>query len=160
MRIAWRYNDLAKVDSEQGGGNQIDGKNAYHFDLAQNIDSDTLAKLNLTTFAGLDKAPIENSIFSNPLYASLLTALQLKLSEDSFQTANATSASDESVQTNGKNLLRICIQSLGSPLWYSENFSANICLFLTLLKALVRHSLAICCLTVPTHLFQHFVSCL
>lgn len=44
MRIAWRYNNLDKIDSEQGGTSQTDAKNSYTFDLSQSIDDGALNK--------------------------------------------------------------------------------------------------------------------
>lgn len=155
MRIAWRYNNLEKIDSEQGNGNQADGKNNYYyFDLSQQIAQETLEKLDVTTFTD-DVSTVhtngDNQLFTNQIFVSLLTSLKSKIADESFK-------SDTFIASDNKNLLRVAIQSLGSPLWWNENFSADLCLFLTLLKSLVRHSLSVCCITVPTHLFKHFVS--
>lgn len=156
MRIAWRYNKLEKIDSEQGSGSQADAKNNYYFDLSQQIAKETLDTLDITTFTDDSTAPHktrDNQPFVNRVFVSLLTSLKSKMEDEKFQT-------DASNNNANKNLLRVAIQSLGSPLWWNENFSADLCLFLTLLKSLVRHSLSVCCLTVPAHLFKHFVSSL
>lgn len=152
MRIAWRYNNLEKIDSEQGSGHQADGKNNYYFDLSQQIAQETLDKVDVTTFT--DDAPCkdgDNQLFSNRVFVSLLTSLKNKLEDDKFRP-------DANTPNIDKNLLRVAIQSLGSPLWWNEQFSSDLCLFLTLLKSLIRHSLSVCCITVPSHLFKHFVS--
>lgn len=154
MRIAWRYNNLEKIDSEQGGGSQADGKNNYYFDLSQQIELETLDKLDVTTFTDDALAPHTSDghqLFSNQIFVSLLASLKSKVEDEQFRLNNATN-------NVNKNLLRVAIQSLGSPLWWNEHFSSDLCLFLTLLKSLVRHSLAVCCITVPTHLFRYFVS--
>lgn len=154
MRIAWRYNNLEKIDSEQGGGSQVDGKNSYYFDLSQQIAQETLDKLDITTFTDDSTAipsQTDNQSFSNQIFVSLLASLKSKTVEEKFRADTSTNSNDQS-------LLRIAIQSLGSPLWWNEHFSADLCLFLTILKSLVRHSLSVCCITVPTHLFKHFVS--
>lgn len=152
MRIAWRYNNLDKVDSEQGSGSQKDGNNSYTFDLSQSIDVETQQSLQVTLF-GKDEAKYsnENSIFHNSSYVTVLQKLHEKMSESAFDAANQTTA-------DKKNLLRICIESFGSPLWYDAHFSDDICLFLTILKAAIRTSLSICCITVPSHLFKFIVS--
>lgn len=155
MRIAWRYNSLDKVDSEQGAGSQKDGNNLYTFDLSQSVDDSALDSLDITLF-GLKDAEVaanENSIFYNPAYVALIKKLQKKLSEPAFETSSQTVSSSE------KNLLRTCIESFGSPIWYNEHFAEDVCLLLTILKAAVRVSLSVCCITIPTHLFKHIVSC-
>lgn len=160
MRIAWRYNNLDKVDSEQGRSSQADGKNNYYFDLSQQIDQNTLDKLDISVFgesASIDK---ENPAFTNQIYASLLSELHKKLSNEAYKfNAHSSQTPDNSNDSKiSKNILRVAIQSLGSPLWWNENFANDLCLFLLVLKALIRNSIAICCITVPTHLFMHFVS--
>lgn len=154
MRIAWRYNNLDKVDSEQGGSSQKDGKNAYTFDLSQSVEDGALSSLDVTLF-GRDESTDanENTIFHNPAYVSLLQKLREKMNEPAFD-ANGPPID----ATTKKNLLRISIESLGSPLWYDSQFSDDLCLFLTILKATVRMSLSVCCITAPTHLFKHIVS--
>lgn len=159
MRIAWRYNNLDKVNAEQGGGNQ---KNSYTFDLSQSINDGALDSLDITLFGRANDAEAhstEHSIFHNPAYVSLLQKLQQKLSNATFEAAGGQSSTSSlsSATPTAKNLLRICIESLGSPLWYGEHFTEDLCLFLTILKAAVRVSLSVCCITVPTHLFKYIV---
>lgn len=152
MRIAWRYNKLEKIDSEQGSGSHVDARNNYYFDLSQSIAQETLDTLDITTFTDDATAPhksSDNQLFVNPVFVSLLTSLKSKMEDEKFRF---------DANTNNKNLLRVAIQSLGSPLWWNENFSNDLCLFLMILKSLVRQSLSVCCITVPAHLFKHFVS--
>lgn len=154
MRIAWRYNTLDKVDSEQGSGSQSDGKNSYTFDLSQSIDEDTVKSLQPTLLGGggdSKEYTNENSIFHNSNYVTILETLNEKIREPPFDV------NDQSTPSDKKNLLRICIESFGSPLWYDNHFSDDICLFLTILKAAVRTSLTVCCITVPSHLFKYIV---
>lgn len=165
MRIAWRYNNLNKVDSEQGGTSQTDAKNAYTFDLSQSIDDGALKDLDITLF-GKDESnhhsDVLNSIFHNPAYVSLIQKLRGKMTDSIFgvssQTAAVNSTAPATATTSKKNLLRICIESLGSPLWYDEHFARDFCLFLSVLKAAVRVSLSVCCITVPAYLFKYIVS--
>lgn len=158
MRIAWRYNNLDKVDSEQGGGSQRDGKNAYTFDLSQSIEDVGLASIDVTLFGRGDEKTHSNEkcVFSNPVYVSLFQKLQQKLSDPEFEVTN--SGGQMPASATKKNLLRICIESLGSPLWYGDHFAEDICLFLAILKAAVRTSLSVCCITIPAHLFKYIVS--
>lgn len=56
---------------------------------------------------------------------------------------------------NRDNLLRICISSLGSPVWYSETFHKDVLRFLAQLKSIVRYNKNIVCLiTLPLHLIN------
>lgn len=164
MRIAWRYNNLNKVDSEQGGTSQTDAKNSYTFDLSQSIDDGALKDLDVTLF-GKDESSNRhsdemNSIFHNPAYVSLIQKLRDKMTDSTFGVDSQTvvAISTAAATTSKKNLLRICIESLGSPLWYDEHFARDFCLFLSVLKAAVRASLSVCCITVPAYLFKYIVS--
>lgn len=153
MRIAWRYNNLDRVDSEQGGASQKDGKNSYTFDLSQSVEDGALKSLDITLF-GKDESTLHtnaNANFHNPAYVSLIQKLQQKMRESAFDSSGQTA-------TTKKNLLRVCIESLGSPLWYNDHFPDDFCLFLTILKAAVRVSLSVCCITAPAHLFKYIVS--
>ena len=56
---------------------------------------------------------------------------------------------------NSENMLRICINSIGSPVWYTENFSEDILNFLARLKAIVRcNENVVCLLTMPLNLLN------
>lgn len=144
MRIAWRYNNLDKIDSEQGNQN-----NNYYFDSSKHIPEEKITTLDTTICNGVDENNSfnENIRFTNQNYASILEQLKKKLQKDKFKWSN----------DGEKNVLRILIQSLGSPLWWNDKFSSDLCLFLLILKSIVKHSSAVCCITVPSHLFQHFV---
>lgn len=144
MRIAWRYNALPKVDAEQRSGNQ-----EHHFDLTKHMTAETLAEQKITLFNedDSDASATPDNVFHNKVYGRILIALKTYIAK---QLADPEKP---------KNVLRISITSLGSPLWYESNFSQDLCLFLTLLKAIVRHApAAVCCLTMPVHLLRHHVS--
>uniref|UniRef100_A0A182W3P8 Elongator complex protein 4 n=1 Tax=Anopheles minimus TaxID=112268 RepID=A0A182W3P8_9DIPT len=145
MRIAFRYNQQAPVDSEQKSSTAL----GHYFDLSKTISSTTLHTQDITYWNGDEvkgnDADFEGS-FKNPHYASLLSYIQRKASEQQFN-----STSDESA----KNVLRICINSIGSPAWYDKNFCEDFLRFIVLLKAIVRNTLSVCLLTVPLHLFTH-----
>lgn len=149
MRIAWRYNNLNKVDSEQGNKSQ---RNAYVFDLTQSIDEQAAKELDVTIFGSNTLSTKFGTIFRNSAYSDLLEKLKNRVANDkAFHAMGPQSAIK-------KNLLRICIESLASPLWYDENFIDDLFLFLTILKATVRSSLSVCCITMPVHLLNRIVS--
>lgn len=143
MRIAWRYNALPKVEAEQRSGNQ-----EHHFDLTKYITAETLAEQNITLFNeyDIDESASTDNVFHNKVYGRILIALK---------TYIAKQLADD----KPKNVLRISITSLGSPVWYNRYFSQDLCMFLTVLKAIVRNApAAVCCLTMPVHLLRHHVS--
>lgn len=143
MRIAWRYNALPKVDAEQRSGYQ-----EHHFDLTKHMTAETLADQNITLFNenDIDSSAAADNVFHNKVYGRLLLRLQSYIAKQLAE------------HDKPKNVLRISITSLGSPLWYDRNFSQDLCLFLTVLKAIVRDApAAVCCLTMPVHLFRHHV---
>lgn len=144
MRIAWRYNSLPSLDSYQ--------KSTTYFDSSKRIDREMLTKIDMELFK-IDETFNNVTLFRNPVYTQILTNLKKKLNTSKFSSEETTVENE-----SGKNLLRISISSLGSPLWYDEGFTEDVCLFLFFLKALIRSSSAVGCVTVPSHLFKHLVS--
>lgn len=152
MRIAWRYNNLEKVDSVQGSASQIDGQKAYTFDLSQHADTVDIANLDVSTFDGSHSEQFTidaSSIFHHSPFYTLIERLKLKIRQETFDIASTKAQ---------KNLLRVGVESLGSPLWWNDHFVQDLCKFLTILKAAVRHSHAVCCITMPTYLFKYTAS--
>uniref|UniRef100_A0A182NDI3 Elongator complex protein 4 n=1 Tax=Anopheles dirus TaxID=7168 RepID=A0A182NDI3_9DIPT len=144
MRIAFRYNQLAPVDAEQKPSTVL----GHSFDISKSMGVEKLAAQDITCWND-DESPANQSdvaSFQNPHYASLLSCIRRKASEPQF---NPTS--DEST----KNVLRICLNSIGSPVWYDSNFAEDLLRFLAVLKAIVRNTLSVCLITMPLQLFQH-----
>uniref|UniRef100_A0A1B0CCY8 Elongator complex protein 4 n=1 Tax=Lutzomyia longipalpis TaxID=7200 RepID=A0A1B0CCY8_LUTLO len=127
MRIAWRYNDLPRVSLEQGA------KRDYHFDLSKSMPAEVLNACDITCEE------------CNGDFDMLERKIAQKLNENCFRL----SAEGE------KKLLRICINSLGSPLWWTSGFEGKILRFMTLLRSLLRDTTAVGMVTVPTHLFRY-----
>lgn len=88
------------------------------------------------------------SFFYNPRYDRLLNDLQQLLRDESFVLGT---------NTQQKNLCRVCLTSLGSPLWYDDHFAADLLKFLTVLRASVRSCTAVCFITMPMHLIAKYV---
>ncbi|MBZ3880697.1 Elongator complex protein 4 [Sciurus carolinensis] len=87
-------------------------------------------------------------------YTKLLQFIQNIIYEEGFDGSNP--------QNKQKNILRIGIQNLGSPLWGDDicctencNNSHNLTKFLYVLRGLLRTSLSACIITMPTHLIQN-----
>uniref|UniRef100_A0A182SJA7 Elongator complex protein 4 n=1 Tax=Anopheles maculatus TaxID=74869 RepID=A0A182SJA7_9DIPT len=144
MRIAFRYNQLAPVDSEQKSSTPL----GHYFDLTKTIPSTTLDAQDITCWNGDERPDGSGGIgsFSNPQYASLLSCIHRKASEQQFNSTSGESA---------KSVLRISLNSIGSPSWYDKNFSTDFLRFIALLKAIVRNTLSVCLITVPLHLLRH-----
>lgn len=130
LRIAWRYNSVQQVDSEQ--------KSSYlgkHFDLSKKHDFDPTSS--------------QTTLFSYHDYLDQKNPEQ-KVFDVLFDRIQEFSKSD------GSNLSRICINSIGSPLWYSQQTYINDLLkFVVKLKAIARYTdNTICFLTIPLHLVE------
>lgn len=147
MRIAWRYNALPLIETNQ--------KSVSYFDSSKRIDPEVLTNADIEIFKETTNDAVSSpteTLFHNPVYGRILANLKRKLNTPTFST-------DESMQQDtAKNLLRISISSLGSPLWYDDEFVDDVCLFLFILKSLIRTSIAVGCITVPSHLFKYLVN--
>jgi elongator complex protein 4 len=88
---------------------------------------------------------------NNPDYNQLLQNIQSHIESGGFETG---------VVSEKRNILRIAIHSLGSPLWGenggitpSDDYNPALLRFLLGLRALMRSAYAACVITIPTHLF-------
>ncbi|KAJ9584184.1 hypothetical protein L9F63_021481 [Diploptera punctata] len=139
MTIAWRYQNLRTVESSPT--NTAFGHN---FDLTKYIEDDVLKKSDVSLWSGcVDKLENKGG-FSNPSFLDLLCKIHCKLKEGQF----GISANPEK-----RNLMRIAVLSLGSPLWAPTE--SDLARFCYCLRALVRSAYAICLITVPSHLYQN-----
>ncbi|XP_017082471.2 LOW QUALITY PROTEIN: putative elongator complex protein 4 [Drosophila eugracilis] len=86
----------------------------------------------------------QSQVFHNARYGGLLNDIQQLLRDESF------------VAGTKKNLCRVCLTSLGSPLWYDDNFGEDLIKFLTLLMASVRNCNSVCLITMPMHLIAKY----
>ncbi|KAH8324431.1 hypothetical protein KR074_007182 [Drosophila pseudoananassae] len=86
----------------------------------------------------------ESQVFHNARYGGLLNNIQQLLRDESF------------VAGTKQNLCRVCLTSLGSPLWYDEHFGEDLIKFLTLLMASVRNCNSVCLITMPMHLIAKY----
>lgn len=138
MKIAWRYNSLPKVNSVEEA-NAIQG---HFFDLTTTIESNVLESLSITCWS--DTETISTTKLKNKMLNSCLESINMVAQNYKPEAS--------------KNLLRITLNSIGSPYWYQDEFLNSFYKFLTHLKAIVRHTSAICLITVPMHLLNHLDS--
>lgn len=88
---------------------------------------------------------------------SFLSFLDFKSRQKNFETPFETILEDirKLSSENKDNILRICINSLGSPLWFSETFTEDLLRFLVQLKSIVRYNENIVCfISMPFHLIK------
>lgn len=95
------------------------------------------------------KPPTKTQLFENPKYFRLLKEIQQLLRDDKFHSGGFLIK---------KSLCRVCITSLGSPMWYDDKYGEDLLKFLTILRAAVRSSVAVCFITMPMHLVKKYVS--
>ncbi|XP_077294088.1 elongator complex protein 4 [Arctopsyche grandis] len=148
MKIAWRYNDLTPVQSTLSSGLQF----GHYFDISKPLDKDVLKSIDksLWKYKSLDSNCPGNSAYKN-----LINYIKNQI-EDGFKKTD---------KGENKNILRIGIQSLGSPAWQSHenhNFNDNkedegkhLIQFLYCLRSLLRSTYCVVFLTIPTLIFQN-----
>jgi hypothetical protein len=123
LRIAFRYQDLPKIDSVQRGSQQ-----SVAYDLTKKYEKDIIDNYQKIKYFTFNDRQNETSAFD-------------KIIKDLM-----------AVVSSKPDLLRVCISSVGSPLWYGESFSSELIHFLTRLKSLSRFHNVVCYLTMPLHL--------
>lgn len=147
MKIAWRYEGLSQVESSFGSNSNF----GHHFDLSKHIDLETINSTNIT-YCYLRQNDDKINAFKNSLYNSLLIKIKTVISKEKYSRTNKE-----------KNILRITIQSLGSPVWMAldcdsdesiSNYGQDLLKFLYCLRKLVQDKNVVICVTIPSHLFE------
>lgn len=149
MKIAWRYQNLPKVQSSQPTA-----KFGHFFDFTKTIDMGRISKALKYEFKarnswkkGNDISSSEDSSFFNPIYQDLLKSIKEIIEKKGHCTTNQ--------ELQDQTILRIVIQSLDSPLWGArDSLTADhsLTMFLYYLRGLLRSSYAVCFITVPSYL--------
>ncbi|XP_049570199.1 elongator complex protein 4 isoform X1 [Orcinus orca] len=154
MKIAWRYQLLPKMEQVRPVSSSRFG---HYYDVSKRIPQELIEASKWHGFFLPEK--ISSTLNLEPCslnhgYIKLLQFIQNVIYEEGFDGSNP--------QKKQKNILRIGIQNLGSPLWgddicWTENCDSNHSLtkFLYMLRGLLRSSLSACIITVPTHLIQN-----
>lgn len=139
MRIAWRYNNLPQVDSVEESKSNL----GHHFDLSMTIEDSMLEKGDLYFWNGEtnQSAQMQKKFIQNEHLNSCCKSLHEISQKYPAETSN--------------NVMRIVINSLASPYWYSENIKGDLIRFLNVLKSIVRHTTTVCFITIPMHLLRH-----
>ncbi|XP_045413687.1 elongator complex protein 4 isoform X1 [Lemur catta] len=154
MKIAWRYQLLPKMEQI---GPVSSSRFGHYYDASKRIPQELIEASKWHGFFLPKK--ISSPLKVEPCslthgYLKLLQFIQNIIYEEGFDGSNP--------QKKQKNILRIGIQNLGSPLWgddicCTENCdnSHSLTKFLYLLRGLLRTSLSACIITMPTHLIQN-----
>uniref|UniRef100_A0A3Q3JCP4 Elongator complex protein 4 n=1 Tax=Monopterus albus TaxID=43700 RepID=A0A3Q3JCP4_MONAL len=151
MKIAWRYQNLPKVQSALASSSRF----GHYYDVSKTMEPEILQAAKCHCFY-LPDHPTQSSPTHSPMlesYSTLLKSLQEVIHREGFDVAAPMSKS--------RNILRIGLHSLGSALW-SDDLSCHdnprhrhaLTTFLYGLRALLRSSLSVAVVTVPSHLIQ------
>ncbi|XP_052582509.1 elongator complex protein 4 isoform X2 [Peromyscus californicus insignis] len=153
MKIAWRYQFLPKMQV----GPVSSSRFGHYYDVSKRISQELLGSSKWHGFFLPEHITSELKGESCSLsrgYMKLLQFIQNVIYTEGFDGSNP--------QKKQKNILRIGIQNLGSPLWgddicCTENCDNSLRLtkFLYVLRGLLRTSLSACIITMPTHLIQN-----
>jgi len=148
MKIAWRYQNKPKVHTSTTTGIQF----GHHYDLTKVMNENHFDNSKLFFF-NEENNSLHNDLtpLKNKEYFCLLQDIQHTI--DEF---------NKSQQKDEKNILRISVQSLGSPLWSEngglrlsgEGYDQSLIQFFVSLRAKLRSTLAVGMITLPTYLFH------
>ncbi|XP_063635938.1 elongator complex protein 4 [Cydia splendana] len=149
MKIAWRYEGLKEVESSFGDKTNF----GHHFDLSRHLDAETIKNSNITYWNIKDSGAGIKGL-KNDIYFKLLTNIKEVLSRDTYKVSSKENS----------NILRINIQSLGSPPWMcldceeegdAHMFGQDLLKFVYCLRVLLRGTTGVAFITSPAHLFDN-----
>ena len=147
MKIAWRYRHLPRFQSSPTAI-----KFGHYYDLTKTMPEDLVQTINMSKISGRQLGErFEGFPQNRAKYSDLLQKIEDQISSGKFSTTDTP---------DKRNILRIGIHSLGSPLWgenggqtSNDAHDPSLPRFLLGLRAILRTSFAVCVVTVPTHLF-------
>ncbi|XP_028258180.1 elongator complex protein 4 isoform X2 [Parambassis ranga] len=151
MKIAWRYQNLPKVQSALASSSRF----GHYYDVSKMMEPEIRQAAKCHSFY-LPEHPTQSSATHSAMlesYSTLLKSLQEVIHREGFDLAAPMSKS--------RNILRVGLHSLGSALW-GDDLSCQdnpthrhaLATFLYGLRALLRSSLSVAVVTIPSHLIQ------
>ncbi|KAG7270927.1 hypothetical protein CRUP_025678 [Coryphaenoides rupestris] len=151
MKIAWRYQNLPKVQTALASSSRF----GHYYDVSKKMEPEIRQAAKCHVFYPPEHSA-ESSATRGPQlesYAALLRSIQEVIHKEGFDGAAPPAKS--------RNVLRIGLQSLGSTLWGDDLCCRDnpahghaLTTFLYGLRALLRSSLSVAVLTIPSHLIQ------
>ncbi|KAG9475760.1 hypothetical protein GDO78_003921 [Eleutherodactylus coqui] len=155
MKIAWRYQNLPKLESVSLPSARF----GHYYDISKTMSPDMLQSAKTHSFYLPNIIPLGGTYDSSSEmpcdYLQLLQSIQSVIHQQGFDGSNPQ-------QKGQKNILRIGIQSLASVLWGDDICARerphnlhSLTRFLYALRGLLRSSLSVCVITMPTHLIKN-----
>nr|Q566Y1.2 RecName: Full=Elongator complex protein 4; Short=ELP4 [Danio rerio] len=150
MKIAWRYQNQPRVQTALASSSRF----GHYYDASKTMDPELLQAAKYHSFYQLQETPVTTGLSSLPSpYLALLKSIQTLIQKEGFDGSTP--------QLRGRNVLRVGLHSLGSVLWGDDvcckDNSAHchaLSTFLYALRGLLRTSLSVAMMTVPSHLIQ------
>ncbi|KAJ2004334.1 Elongator subunit elp4 [Coemansia thaxteri] len=152
MQIAWRYQNLPKVDGGEDGGSVSPSTTdsvpfCEKFDLSLRIPQAVIDRANIEV---IDSEAISHAVASSAsdgdMYKCVLDRVAA-LIDSGFSSLKPLPPNSE------RNILRIEVRSLGSAFWSCSDPTA-VLKFLHGLRALLRYSYAVCMVSFPAYLYE------
>lgn len=137
LKIAWRYQNQAP--------SSITSSTNHYYDLSKTMNEETLEKCHIRKWSPRKQTEntSKNSCFTEEPYHHLLQEIQNQIDKGDFHTSNSVTH---------RNILRIAISSMDSPMWHQDNhknIESTIPRFLYGLRILLRSSFSVAMITVP-----------
>ncbi|XP_076879273.1 elongator complex protein 4 isoform X1 [Brachyhypopomus gauderio] len=150
LKIAWRYQSIPKFQTTLASSAMF----GHCYDLSKPMEEQVRQATKCHTFYLPDEktAAKQSSHLIGP-YAGLLQSIQALIQKEGFDGTSS--------QSKVRNVLRVGLHSLGSALWGDDlccrenpTHCYALTTFLYALRALLRSSLSVAMVTIPSHLIQ------
>ncbi|XP_073693456.1 elongator complex protein 4 [Garra rufa] len=151
MKIAWRYQNQPRVQTALASSVRF----GHYYDVSKTMEPELRQAAKCHSFYQLQETLVITG--SSPLpspYRALLKSIQTVIRKEGFDGSTP--------QSKVRNVLRLGLHSLGSVLWGDDVCCKDnpahchaLTTFLYALRGLLRTSLSVAMVTVPSHLIQN-----
>ncbi|ORX67481.1 PAXNEB-domain-containing protein [Linderina pennispora] len=148
LKIAWRYQNLPRVDKEMENTQGTAGEMAFceRFDLSTRIPREALERAKIDLIDGDKIAEMsQGDRYRGDMYKCVLDEIARIIDDGGFSSLQQPPAGHE------RNILRLELRSLGSAFWRGDT---SILQFLHALRGLLRYSYVACVISLPVHLYD------
>ncbi|XP_067257435.1 elongator complex protein 4 isoform X1 [Chanodichthys erythropterus] len=151
MKIAWRYQNQPRVQTALASSMRF----GHYYDVSKTMEPELRQAAKCHSFYQLQETPVTtgSSLLPSP-YQALLKSIQTVIRKEGFDGSTP--------QSKVRNVLRLGLHSLGSALWGDDVCCKDnpahchaLTTFLYALRGLLRTSLSVAMVTVPSHLIQN-----